>query len=133
MLWKNSTASLRTLERIKEFHQTKISQNIDFPDDKAINEWMHIDDNIKSVALLSPHEFVIGHRILEILRGKSEFKIRDIRAFHANYCTGSGRKILRLKLLSLSSKSYPFRFVALALIVCEIAITRAFRALKDAL
>jgi hypothetical protein len=133
MLWRNSTSSLQTLERIREFHQTKISQNINFPDDKAINEWMHIDDNIKSVALLSPHEFVIGHRILEILRGKSEFKIRNFRAFHANYCSGSSRKILRLGLLSLSSKSYPFRFVALGLIVCEIAVTKAFRALRDVL
>lgn len=127
MIWRNSSTSLMTLEEIRKFHLKKILQNSDFPDDKAINAWMSKDQNVDRITFLSPKEFVIGHRILELLMEKNDFEVRRYRAFHANYCKGPARKILRIKLVSLSTNHKSFRFVALFIIFTEMVITRLIR------
>jgi len=127
MIWKKSESSVTMLKDIRSFHELKLRQDINFPDDKAINEWIRQGENQKKVTFLLPSEFVIGHRILDLLLHRSDFEVLKFRAFHADYCTGASRKLFRMKLISTSRIFQPFRYVASVLIICEKVVLLLIR------
>lgn len=130
MIWRNSESSVTMLKDIKRFHELRLRQDINFPDDKAINEWIRQKENHKKVVFLSSSEFVIGHRILDLLLQRSDFELLKLRAFHANYCIGVRQKLFRMRLISIAKIFLPFRFVASLLITCEKVTLHLIRNLK---
>jgi hypothetical protein len=124
MIWKNSNSSISMIEDIRGFHEIKLLKDKDFPDDKAINSWMQIDQNHEKIIFLSPHEFIIGHRLIALLAETSHFRLKNFKAFHANYCLGAVRKRFRIKILILVSKFPSLRFFAAGLILADIAIVK---------
>jgi hypothetical protein len=105
MIWKNSDSSISMVEDIRAFHEIKLLDDKNFPDDKAINAWMRIDNNHEKITFLSPNEFIIGHRLIALLAETSNYRLRNFKAFHANYCLGALRKRFRIKMLNLVLQS----------------------------
>ena len=124
MIWKNSDSSITMVEDIRAFHETKLLDDKNFPDDKAINSWMRIDKNHEKITFLSPNEFIIGHRLIALLAETSNFRLKNFKAFHANYCLGAVRKRFRIKMLNLVLKFPILRFFAAGLILADIAIVK---------
>ena len=124
MIWKNSDSSISMVEDIRGFHETKLLDDKNFPDDKAINSWMQIDKNHEKITFLSPNDFIIGHRLIALLAETSNFRLKNFKAFHANYCVGEVRKRFRIKMLNSVLKFPNLRFFVAGLILADIAIVK---------
>ena len=110
MVWKNDERSKNVLQSIRDFHLEAFQINPYLPDDKAVNNWLTIENNHDFMSPLPTQTFVIGHRLLRLLLGISGFELNSYFAFHANYCVGSHEKIRNLNAVRLSSNFGYFRY-----------------------
>ena len=96
MVWKKTSAGLKTLTSLMEFHQKQLIEDPCLPDDKAINRWLELSNNRRYLYVLPSTNFVIGHRLYHLLLQKSGYRLEKFIAYHANYCIGQYHKLTRL-------------------------------------
>lgn len=111
MIWKTSPAAKRTLSEIQNYHYKALMENPHLPDDKAINRWLLEGSNMGSMFVLPNREFVIGHRIYQLLLESSGFKLSKLVAFHANYSIGSSEKILKIQAVRKSLRINTLKYL----------------------
>jgi hypothetical protein len=104
MIWNKDMLALDVLHEIQTFHEKLIKEDETIPDDKAINRWLIMNDNISRMFELDEYKFVIGHRILFLLLGQKKYKLKNLIAFHANYANGIDVKFRNLQTVSRLAK-----------------------------
>lgn len=100
MYWFNSSVSKKSLRNLYEiqFHENSIGNFT--PDEPTFNDWFRSMGRPMHIETLNQDEFVIGHRFFRLLINK---KLKDVTAFHANYCVGEEAKYRRLRTIALRS------------------------------
>mgnify|MGYP006270670993 CR=1 FL=1 len=110
MIWSNTPTSISTLIEIQTFHRELMRINENLPDDKALNKWLLLGANINRILPLSEIEFVIGHRLPQLLLKLDGFSVQRMIAFHANYANGLTEKYSNLLTIS-QAVSKDFRWI----------------------
>ena len=104
MFWKRTSASQKVLTSIQSYHADLMQVDKSLADDKALNMWLNIDDHSKYICGLDRYQYIIGHRLPQLLLGISHFKLENFTAFHANYAVGLEKKARNIDLASLKIK-----------------------------
>ncbi len=117
MIWKKSTSSYKTLIEIMEFHRKQLNEDPSLADDKAINRWLELSNNRSYLYVLPADMFVIGHRVYDLLFQKSGYGLKQLIAFHANYCIGPSQKLNRLLAVKAFCKKQKLRYFSLIKVI----------------
>jgi hypothetical protein len=117
MFWRNSTVSRDILKELVGIHNNSSSIGTPMPDDKVLNGLIVSKNLFLNLHVLPRNQFVIGHRIIDLVAQIRGFKLEDIICYHANYSTSERIKLSRMSasLLSKSqiSKRSKFLFISM--------------------
>lgn len=127
MIWKKSDGAKNTLINIKEYHYNALQVDPYLPDDKAINRWLLEGKNLSTMFVLPRQQFVIGHRIYQLLLESAGFKLSNIVAFHANYSIGPKEKILKIQAVTKSLQNNYSRYFYF----CKLVIRDMFHRVRN--
>ena len=106
MFWKRTQIGIEVLEKVSKYHLTQLEFDSLLPDDKAINQWLSMEENSKHLIELDERSYIIGHRLLQLMAGSAGYKLERFTAFHANYVKGLPKKVRNMKFASIPEKSF---------------------------
>lgn len=104
MFWRNSAEAKDLLESLINAHNYYSSSGNPMPDDKVLNELVSIEGLHSSVHLLPRAQFVIGHRIHDLVAQIRGYKLQNLDCYHANYATHESTKLARMSASGLTQK-----------------------------
>lgn len=107
MFWPNTSANKSFLLQLSMSHKKSIADGDLTPDEPKFNAFITENDSQKHVKALPRDQYVIGHRLLELLLSRKLRKL-DLKAFHANYLYGDKEKFLALKSIQWKLRSNPY-------------------------
>lgn len=112
MLWQRTDANITQLRNIFRYHASKIEAGELIPDEPIFNTFFDVASS-EVVQPLEANQYVIGHRIFEVLYSPKFDKLQMI-AFHANYLYGDNSKsqaLLAINALVSGSKAFIYHSI----------------------
>ncbi len=117
MVWKNTVLSRKLLDKVNHYNIQLLKTSPRATDENAVNNLYRSSVEFNHFSSLPIKEYVIGHKLMQLILNRYPYRFDSFTAFHANYCVGLDKKTFLLRIASTNELSFFMKLRALLVII----------------